>query len=77
MAHPRRQRLSLVRRHVVFDLIRSEFSETACTAFLRVVVDGAAPKDVADELQISVNSVYLAKSRILRRVRDELGDVFA
>ncbi len=60
----------------VLEFVRTEFEEQTWRACLRVVVDGAAPKDVADELGMSVNSVYLAKSRILRRVRDELGDIF-
>ena len=42
----------------------------------RVVVDGCTPSDVADELGVSVNSVYLAKSRVMRRLREELGDLF-
>lgn len=59
----------------VLELIRSEFEERTWRAFLRVIVDGVSAGDVATELEMSVNSVYLAKSRILRRVRDELRDV--
>ena len=59
----------------VFDFIQSEFEESSWRAFQRVAVDGVKPKAVAEELGISVNAVYLAKSRILRRVREELGEV--
>ncbi|HWA98634.1 MAG TPA: sigma-70 family RNA polymerase sigma factor [Pirellulales bacterium] len=56
-------------------LIRNEFSEASWQAFWRMVVDQQAPADVARELQISVNSAYLAKSRILRRLRQEIGSL--
>jgi RNA polymerase sigma-70 factor (ECF subfamily) len=59
----------------VLELIRNEFEEKTWRACLRVVADGRKPRDVADELGMSVNSVYLAKSRVLRRVRDELAGV--
>ena len=42
-------------------LVRGEF-----------VVRDRPAADVAAELGISVNSVYLAKSRVLRRLREEL-----
>jgi RNA polymerase sigma-70 factor (ECF subfamily) len=42
-------------------------------AFRRQVVDGAAAAAVATELGISVNAALLAKSRVLRRLRDEAG----
>ena len=59
----------------VLELIRTRFEDSTWRAFLRVVMDGAAPNDVADELNLSVESVYQAKSRILRVIRDELHDL--
>ncbi len=56
----------------VLELIRTRFAEPTWRAFLRVVMDGAAPRDVARELEMSVASVYQAKSRILQCIRDEL-----
>lgn len=61
--------------HRALDLIRGQFEQHTWRAFWRVVVDGCKPAQVAEELGLSINSVYLAKSRILRRLRDELGDV--
>lgn len=61
---------ALVQR--VFAIIRCEFNEQDLLAFLRIVVAGERPVDVAHEIGCSVNSVYLAKSRILRRLRQEL-----
>lgn len=56
-------------------LIRGEFAERTWKAFWRVAVDGRPPAEVAEEMGLSVNSVYLAKSRVLHRLRKELGDL--
>jgi RNA polymerase sigma-70 factor (ECF subfamily) len=61
---------TIVRR--ALDSMRNEFEPRTYQAFWRVVVDEASPVDVAHELGISVNAVYLAKSRVLRRLREEL-----
>lgn len=53
-------------------LVRSDFSDTAWAIFERVVIDEQRPADVARDLQVSVNMVYLTKSRVLRRLRQEL-----
>jgi RNA polymerase sigma-70 factor (ECF subfamily) len=55
-------------------LIRSEFEERSWQAFWGVVVEGRFAADVAVALGMSVNAVYVARSRILRRLRDELGE---
>jgi RNA polymerase sigma-70 factor (ECF subfamily) len=57
------------------ELIRKEFEARTWKAFWRVAVDGCPPAMVAEETGLSVNSVYLAKSRVLRRLREELGDI--
>ena len=46
----------------------------ACSPFWRTAVDGHAPTDVAADLGLSVNAVYVAKARLLRRLRAEYGD---
>jgi RNA polymerase sigma-70 factor (ECF subfamily) len=56
-------RLVAVRR------VRAEVIQRDWTIFERTVVDEQPPADVADELGVSVNVVYLVKSRVLRRVR--------
>ena len=61
-------------RHVVrrlMDLIEPQFESATLQAFRRVVFDGAKPTEVATELGITVNAVLLAKSRVLRRLRQE------
>ncbi|MFG0295280.1 MAG: sigma-70 family RNA polymerase sigma factor, partial [Maioricimonas sp. JB045] len=46
-------------------------SERDWQAFYEFVVNGRPSKDIAAELDMSVNSVYLAKSRILSVLRSE------
>lgn len=61
-----------VLRSSILELIRGEFSEQDVLAFCRLIIDERAPAEVAEELNISRNQVYLAKSRILRRLRESL-----
>jgi RNA polymerase sigma-70 factor (ECF subfamily) len=56
------------------DLIRGEFSERTWQAFWRTAVEGRAAKDVGAELAMSPGAVRVAKSRVLHRLREELGD---
>jgi RNA polymerase sigma-70 factor (ECF subfamily) len=70
---PADERSQLLRRAVA--MLRSEVEERTWQAFWRTVVDGDAPADVAARLGISVNSVYLAKARLLRRLREEFDDL--
>lgn len=56
------------------DQIRGEFQERTWQAFWRVVVEGRSPHDVADDLAMTPGAVRVAKSRVLMRLRRELGD---
>ena len=61
-------------RHVVHklvELIEPQFELVTLQAFRRVVFDGAKAADVAKELGVSINAVLLAKSRVLKRLREE------
>jgi RNA polymerase sigma-70 factor (ECF subfamily) len=51
--------------------IERDFDPRTWRAFTRFVVDDRPAADVAAELAMSENAVYLAKSRILKRLRDE------
>ena len=55
--------------------IQSEFSDRDCKAFLMLVVEGHSASEVADKLGGSANSIYIAKSRIMKRLRDEFGEL--
>jgi RNA polymerase sigma-70 factor (ECF subfamily) len=57
------------------DLIRAEFEERTWAAFWRTAVEGRAAKDVAADLSMSPGAVRVAKSRVLHRLREELGDL--
>ena len=66
-------------RHVarrLLELIAPQFKPTTLQAFCRVVMEGEKPALVAAELGITVNAVFLAKSKILRRLRLELEGLF-
>ena len=56
------------------DLIRNEFEDRTWKAFWRTAVDGRAPREVAGELSMTSGAVRVAKSRVLHRLREELGD---
>jgi RNA polymerase sigma-70 factor, ECF subfamily len=49
-----------------------DFEPKTWQAFRRQVFDEAKPKTVADELEMTVSAVLVAKSRVLKRLR-ELG----
>ena len=53
-------------------LLQAECSSAEWSAFREYVVNARPAGEVAATLGISVNQVYLAKSRILRRLREEL-----
>jgi RNA polymerase sigma-70 factor (ECF subfamily) len=67
------EELVLLRRAI--ELILAEFQDESRQAFMRVMVDEQKPADVAKELGISVNAVYLANSRIRRRLRSEFSEL--
>jgi RNA polymerase sigma-70 factor (ECF subfamily) len=52
-------------------LVEPEFTPSTWRAFRRVVLEGAPPTAVAAELGTSVNAVFIAKSRVLQRLRQE------
>lgn len=53
-------------------LMRQYFSETTWQACWKHVAEGRPAQEVADELGISINAVYLARGRVLHRLRQEL-----
>jgi RNA polymerase sigma-70 factor (ECF subfamily) len=65
---------SIIRR-AALELTRSEFEQTTWEAAWRVVVEDRSPEEVASELRISRNAVYIAKSRVLTRIREVLADL--
>jgi RNA polymerase sigma-70 factor (ECF subfamily) len=62
----------------LLEIVRADFAEATWSAFRLYALEGIEVETVAAQLGISENAVCLAKSRILRRLREEakgmLGD---
>lgn len=56
------------------DLVRSEFPNHTWQAFWLTAVEGRDATDVAAELGLTPIAVRVSKSRVLQRLRQELGD---
>jgi RNA polymerase sigma-70 factor (ECF subfamily) len=55
-------------------VIQAEFEPRTWQAFWQVTIENRRAADVAAELQMSVGAVYMAKSRVLKRLRQELSE---
>jgi RNA polymerase sigma-70 factor (ECF subfamily) len=55
----------------LLDLIELEFEPPTVRAFRRVALEGATGAEAALELGLTVGAVYVARSRVLRRLREE------
>ena len=54
------------------ELVRAEFEDRTWQMFWRVAVEGHEVKDVARDLGVTPSAVRLAKSRVLRRLREQM-----
>jgi RNA polymerase sigma-70 factor (ECF subfamily) len=61
--------------HWAADQVRSEFRETTWRAFWRTSVDGEKAQQVAAELGISAGAVYIARSRVMARLKQKIEQV--
>ncbi len=57
-------------RRLLEDL-KSEFEPRTWAAFERFALEGRPADEVATELQMTQNAVFIAKSRVLARLRQE------
>jgi RNA polymerase sigma-70 factor (ECF subfamily) len=57
------------------ELVRGEFEPGTWQAFCLTVLDGRSTEVVAADLGMSVAAVRQSKSRVLRRVKQEVGDL--
>jgi RNA polymerase sigma-70 factor, ECF subfamily len=57
--------------------VQQEFEDRTWTAFWRVTVESRLPSEVALELGVTANAVRQAKSRVLRRLKEEMGELIA
>ena len=61
-------------RHVtrkLLEMLRGDFEPATWQAFQRTALDGVSAKDAALELGITSNAVFIARSRVLARLRQE------
>ncbi len=58
--------------HRAFEFLQSEFEPNTWQAFLRVTVGERSAGQVASDLGMTIGAVYTAKSRVLKRLREEL-----
>jgi RNA polymerase sigma-70 factor (ECF subfamily) len=57
------------------DQVRGQFEPATWQAFWLTAVDGRTPTELAAELGMTAASVRQAKSRVLRRLKQELGEL--
>lgn len=57
------------------ELVRNEFEGRTWKAFWQTTVEGRRPADVAVELGVTPAAIRQAKSRVLRRLKEEIGDL--
>ena len=61
--------------HWAADKIREQFSESTWQAFWQTGVENRPAGDVAEGLSLSVGAVYIAKSRVLARLKEVIEQV--
>lgn len=52
--------------------VKGEFQEATWQAFVQTAVEGKAPAQVAVRVGLSVGAIYVAKSRVIARLRQEI-----
>jgi RNA polymerase sigma-70 factor (ECF subfamily) len=62
-------------RRRALELVRSEFEERTWRAFWLTVVEGRSPTDLAAEMSVTPTAIRMAKSRVLRRLKETFGDL--
>ena len=57
---------------LAMDRVKPEFQEKTWRAFWLTAVEGASAADVANRIGLSPGAIYVAKSRVLARLKDEV-----
>jgi RNA polymerase sigma-70 factor (ECF subfamily) len=60
---------------VAAEQVRLEFENATWLAFWRTAVEGQAAREAADSLGISVGAVYIARSRVLSRIKEKVSQL--
>jgi RNA polymerase sigma factor (sigma-70 family) len=61
--------------HWSMQKVRDEFGPSTWTAFIRTAIEGKPVDEVSRELGMTSGSVYVAKSRILKRLKEEIQQI--
>jgi RNA polymerase sigma-70 factor (ECF subfamily) len=61
--------------HQLLAIVQADFAPNTWRAFTRFALDGQPAARVARELRMSVSAVVQAKSRVLKRLRKEAGEL--
>jgi RNA polymerase sigma-70 factor (ECF subfamily) len=59
------------------EYVRAEFAERIWQAFWRTAIDERSPAELSAELGMTPAAIRQAKSRVLRRLKQELGELLA
>jgi RNA polymerase sigma-70 factor (ECF subfamily) len=62
--------------HRALTMIQGDFEPRTWAAFWQTAVEGRSTADVAADLGMTSGAVRVAKSRVLHRLRSDLGDLF-
>ena len=54
------------------EIVRADFEEVTWQAFWMTTIESLAPSIVAERLHLSLASVYQARTRVLRKLRQRL-----
>ncbi len=54
------------------EIVRGDFQELTWKAFCQTALEGKKPKETAQSLGMSVASVYMAKSRVMAQLREQI-----
>lgn len=80
IADPQDQRIEAEYRLFVAEsalrLMQEYFSQTTWQACWQHVVEGKSAQEIATALEISPNAVYLARARVMKRLREELAGLW-
>ena len=57
------------------DQIQNQFNESTWKAFTQTAIQGKKPADVANELGISVGAVYIARTRVTKKLKDRIATI--
>ena len=58
--------------HYAANIVKQDFTPTTWQAFWMTAVDGVGGREVAEKLEMKVAAVYLAKGRVMARLKDQV-----